>query len=87
VVFDGATWGAPVLDPDGGAPRREPPERLRDQRRHAEGRHLQVTAALPDGTVLDGTSMEPDIEVGYDPASLARGEDPMLVRAVAELSK
>jgi|CXWL01.1.fsa_nt_gi C-terminal processing protease CtpA/Prc len=41
----------------------------------------------PDGTVLDGTSMEPDIEVGYDPASLAKHEDPMLVRAIAELSK
>lgn len=41
----------------------------------------------PDGTVMDGTSMEPDIEVGYDPASLVKGEDPMLARAVAELMK
>jgi len=41
----------------------------------------------PDGTVLDATSMEPDIEVGYDPLVLAKGDDPMLARAVTELSK
>jgi C-terminal processing protease CtpA/Prc len=44
-------------------------------------------ARRSDGAVLDGTSMEPDVEIGYDPASLAKGEDPMLVRAVAELTK
>ena len=41
----------------------------------------------PDGAVLDGTSMDPDVEVGYEPAALARGEDPMLERALAELRK
>ena len=40
-----------------------------------------------DGKVLDGTSQEPDIVVEYDPASIAAHQDPMMVRAVAELSK
>ena len=40
-----------------------------------------------DGKVLDGTSQEPDIVVEYEPAAIAAHQDPMLLRAIAELSK
>jgi C-terminal processing protease CtpA/Prc len=39
------------------------------------------------GKVLDGTSQEPDIVVEYEPAAIAARRDPMLERAIAELSK
>jgi hypothetical protein len=40
-----------------------------------------------DGNVLEGVPQVPDIVVEYEPAALARREDPMVKRAVAELSK
>lgn len=39
------------------------------------------------GAPLDGVSQEPDVVVDYEPAALAAGKDPMLLRAVSELSK
>jgi C-terminal processing protease CtpA/Prc len=44
-------------------------------------------ARTMDGKILDGTSQEPDIVVEYEPAAIAAGRDPMIERAVAELSK
>ncbi len=40
-----------------------------------------------DGKVLEGTSQEPDIVVEYEPTAIAAHQDPMMMRAVAELSK
>lgn len=40
----------------------------------------------PDGKILEGTSVEPTIEIGYEPTDLAAGKDPMLERAVAALA-
>jgi C-terminal processing protease CtpA/Prc len=53
---------------------------------------LQVTVnrsqvRTMDDKVLDGVSQEPDIVVEYEPAAIAAGHDPMVERAVAELSK
>ncbi len=41
----------------------------------------------PEGEVLERTSVDPTIEVGYEPEAIAAGKDPMLERAVAELGK
>jgi C-terminal processing protease CtpA/Prc len=41
----------------------------------------------PDGKMLEGNSVTPHIEVEYEPETLAKGHDPMLDRAIAELSK
>jgi hypothetical protein len=40
-----------------------------------------------DGKPLDGVSQEPDILVEYEPSAIADGKDPMMLRAVTELSK
>lgn len=40
-----------------------------------------------DGKVLDGVSQVPDIVVEYEPSAIAAAKDPMLMRAVAELTK
>lgn len=40
-----------------------------------------------DGKPLDGTSVEPHVVVEYEPDAMAKGQDPMLQRAIAELSK
>jgi Peptidase family S41 len=40
-----------------------------------------------DGKPLDGVSVEPTIEVEYEPAALESGRDPMMERALSELSK
>ncbi len=40
-----------------------------------------------DGKVLDGTSVEPHLLVEYEPEALVKGQDPMLQRAIVELSK
>jgi len=37
--------------------------------------------------IIEGHGVEPDIEVVDDPAAMARGADPQLERAVAELMK
>jgi C-terminal processing protease CtpA/Prc len=40
-----------------------------------------------DGKPLDGVSQEPDVVVEYEPSAIAAGKDPMMLRAVTELSK
>jgi len=43
---------------------------------------------LPDGTWFrEGHGVDPDIEVPEDPAAVWRGEDPQLLRAVAEVQR
>lgn len=40
-----------------------------------------------DGKPLDGTSVEPHVVVEYEPEAMAKSQDPMLQRAILELSK
>ena len=42
---------------------------------------------LPDGSYLENTQLEPDVEVANDPATIVKGEDRQLKRAVEELLK
>ena len=37
--------------------------------------------------IIEGYGVDPDIEVVDDPAAMAKGEDPQLERAVAEVLK
>jgi len=46
-----------------------------------------VGAYTLDGENLEGNGRKPDFPVPYDPASVAKGEDPMLQKAVEVLSK
>ena len=42
---------------------------------------------LPDGSVLEGKGVTPDIEVEQDPVAVMSGGDPQLARGIAEVMK
>ena len=42
---------------------------------------------LPDGSYLENTQLEPDVLILNDPATVVKGEDAQLKKAVEELLK